>query len=313
MPRIKLILNPVADRGHAWKSEPDLRRIVQEEIEKTGDVDAYDLTWVSTEYPLHATELASEKGYDAVVALGGDGVVHEIVNGLMTFDADQRPRLGVIPIGSGNDFAHNVGLPDDPHEAARCIIGDITRPIDAGIITDGTGRSEYWNNTVGIAFSGAVNIAGRKRTKMRGFLVYFVAVLETILFKPADLDATFKIDDQQLFDRRVSMISVNNGPREGGGFPTSPNAIMDDGLLTYTLMRHVGRLGMLRFLPVVMAANHLKYTKIFDNNTAKHMNIKGQQTMVIHTDGEVYGPWEANIREVDISIIPGALQVLCSC
>jgi diacylglycerol kinase family enzyme len=108
MPRkVKLILNPMADMGNAWTVANDLRPIVSE---YEGQVD-----WSGTVYPTHATELArqaAQEGYDLVVALGGDGTAHEVVNGLMQVPPEQRPALGVVPTGSGNDFAHAIGIPN---------------------------------------------------------------------------------------------------------------------------------------------------------------------------------------------------------
>jgi YegS/Rv2252/BmrU family lipid kinase len=316
MPRLKLILNPAADRGHAAELEPSLRGVVDEEVQNAShNGHSYELEWCRTEGPWHAAELAREAAsgdFDAVVAIGGDGTVHEVVNGLMHIDADRRPQLGVIPIGSGNDFAHNMGLPDEPHAAARCVIGDTARVVDVGRISDAAGRQQFWDNTVGIGFSGAVNIASRRHTQLRGFMMYLVSVLETILFRPPALEARLTVDGTVL-ERSVSMISICNGPREGGGFPVNPNAIMDDGLITYTLMRKMGRVNMLRFLPVVMNANHLKYPRFFQEGVAHQIGIETDTGMAIHVDGELFSSFEADTRRVEVEIIPQALRVLCSC
>ena len=103
--KVKLILNPMADLGRAWQTANDLRPIAQEF--------KGELTWSGTVYPTHAIELAkqaAEEGCDIVVAMGGDGTVHEVMNGLMQVPADKRPVMGIVPIGSGNDFAWMVGV-----------------------------------------------------------------------------------------------------------------------------------------------------------------------------------------------------------
>src|SRR5512138_571861 len=103
--KVKIILNPMADMGNAWRIARDLRSIT----EQHGGVD-----WSGTVYPGHAIALAkqaAEQGYDMVIAMGGDGTVHEVVNGLMQVPEGQRPALGVVPVGSGNDFAHAIGVP----------------------------------------------------------------------------------------------------------------------------------------------------------------------------------------------------------
>jgi len=244
------------------------------------------------------------------VATGGDGTVHEVVNGLMAMEEDKRPMLGVLPVGSGNDFAFNVGIPIDIAEAVQCVFSQNTRKVDIGTIHDGNGRKEYWNNTIGIGFAGAVTIESRGLKNLRGFTLYLVAVLKTILFKPQALRAEYRIGSGDLQHRDISMLSLCNGPREGGGFPVAPDAILDDGLLTYMIMSKVGRLQMLYFLPIVMSAKHLRYTKFFEGGHTDSFTVETDKTMAIHADGELFGPWEANVRKLEVSMIPAALRVL---
>lgn len=309
MTRYKLILNPASDKWHTKDRLKTLQKLA-EELARGG---SHELVWATTDRPRHAIDLARDaesEGFDVVVAVGGDGTVHEVVNGLMQSPYDTRPKLGIIPVGSGNDFAANIGLPKKSEEALQRLFSGKLRTIDIGTITDQTGRTEYWDNTVGIGFSGAVNIASRKLTNLRGFASYLVAVLQTIFFKPQELNAKLAIEGRPDHEQGISMISVCNGPREGGGFPVAPDAIMDDGRITYTVMRQVNRAQMLFFLPVVLTAQHLRFKKFFTPGTTLHFSIHTDKTMAIHTDGEVFGPWEADIRQVSMSLIPAALDVL---
>ncbi len=313
MRRFKFILNPQADRGHTARIMGTLEQLVVNQAQELGNGQV-ELLWVETERPLHATSLAqraAEEGYDIVVAVGGDGTVHEVVNGLMKIDTDRRPILGILPVGSGNDFAYNVGVPARVGEAIRCLFADNVRTVDVATITDGTGRTEYWDNTVGIGFSGAVNIAVRSIKRLRGFPLYLVGVLQTILLKPPALKALLAREGRPDEERWVSMISLCNGPREGGGFPVAPGARMDDGLLTYMVMNRLSRLQMLYFLPIVMGAKHLNYPQYFEQGTTMHFRIQADQALAIHADGEVFGSWEANIRQVEVAVVPAALRVLC--
>lgn len=309
MTRYKLILNPASDKWHTKDRLKSLQKMADELAIGAN----HELVWATTEHPLHAVELArtaASEGFDVVVAVGGDGTVHEVVNGLMQSPYDTRPKLGIIPVGSGNDFAANIGLPKKSEAAVRRLFVAKARTIDIGTITDETGRTEYWDNTVGIGFSGAVNIASRKLTNLRGFLSYLVAVLQTIFFNPQHLHAKLAIEGHPDTQQDISMISVCNGPREGGGFPVAPNAVMDDGRITYTVMRGVNRAQMLFFLPIVLAAQHLRFKKFFTPGTTLHFSVATDKTMAIHTDGEVFGPWEAGIKQVSMSLIPAALDVL---
>ena len=317
MRRLKMIFNPVADRGHAAQSADELQEAVEAEVaaarENGQDI---ELTWTRTQYKGHAVDLARDavaEGFEVVTAIGGDGTVHEVVNGLMAAEKERRPALGVIPFGSGNDFAHNVGLPSDPREAARCLFGDTTRTVDVGTIKDGSGRCEYWTNTVGIGFGGAVNMAARKYTRIRGFFVYLAAVFETIASAPFSLKAKIQVDGNGPVEHEVAMIAFCNGPREGGGFFVGPGAEMDDGLITYMLMRNMSRVNMLRFLPIVMTGNHLKYPRYFQRSEARHIVLETDRTMAIHADGEVFGSWEAGIRQLELGIVPSAVRVLTNC
>jgi YegS/Rv2252/BmrU family lipid kinase len=314
MPRLKMILNPAADHGHASELGLTLRELLDRQAQAAShDGCRYELTWVKTEYPRHAVDLAAqakEEGYDVVVAIGGDGTVHEVINGLMQIDPDQRPQLGVIPAGSGNDFAANLGLPPQPFEAARALFGPSDRLVDVGLITGPDGQLEYWDNTIGVGFSGAVNIATRHLRRWRGFMLYFIATLETILFRPPALNTRLTIDDKPPFERPISMLSLCNGPREGGGFPVMPGALMDDGLISYAIMRKMGRVNMLRFVPVVMKGKHFSYPRFFEGGTAQRFEIESDRAMAIHTDGEIYSSWETDVRHIVVSMIPAAIRVL---
>src|SRR5438270_2446062 len=144
----ELIFNPMADRGRSGQKASDLRAMVEE----LGGAD-----WRGTEYPAHATAIAAmaaDEGYQTVVALGGDGTVHEVINGLMRIPAERRPRLGMVPMGSGNDFAGGSQLADTANlqAAIRRVFGAAERRVDVALIRDGSGRSEYFDNTAGIGF-----------------------------------------------------------------------------------------------------------------------------------------------------------------
>lgn len=315
MPRMKLILNPVADRGRAADVGKALQVVLRERAEvESHNGKHYDLDWVLTEHTGHATQLArkaAEEGFDIVVAVGGDGTVNEVVNGLLQVDSKRRPKLGAIPIGSGNDFTHNVGIPDKAAEAIHGLFSEKTRKVDAGTIKDHTNNREmFWDNTIGIGFGGAVNSAAKQWPGLYGFVMYLVAVIQTIVFKPPALEASIQYDDNPPVQRSIAMLSICNGPREGGGFPVAPNAVMDDGLISWVIMRKMGRLPMFYFVPVVMSAGHLAYKSYFSEGTAKHIRVQTDKEMVIHVDGELFCPYDQDVHDVEVTFMPGALEVL---
>ncbi len=300
--RTKLIINPNADMGNAWRQAADLRPVIQE----FGGAD-----WTGTVYPTHATELAHEaalQGYDLVVAVGGDGTVHEVINGLMKVPQDERPALGVVPLGSGNDFAHSIGVDGPPPTALRQVMTGESKWIDIGLVEDGKGRREYWDNTLGIGFDAMVTIRSHSLPVLRGFLMYIVAVLQTILLDHNAPFITFKSDEETWEDRKL-MLVICNGPREGGGFFVAPEARNDDGVLHYASIANVSRPMMLRIVPEVMRGTHGRFQTV-RMGQLKTLDLVSDKPLYIHTDGEVFSAFGTDVRELRIEVLPKALEVI---
>jgi diacylglycerol kinase (ATP) len=302
MSKIQLIFNPQADRGRSGQRASDLRAIV----DSLGGAD-----WRGTEYPAHATEIAAQAaahGYDTVAALGGDGTVHEIINGLMKIEAARRPRLGIVPLGSGNDFAPTAGIQADPQEAIRRVFNGAAKPIDIALMQDASGRSEYFNNTAGIGFDAAVNIRSRQIKGLYGFLMYFTATMQTIAqnFEAPHMQVTF---DGGTIDQPLLMLTLGNGPREGGGFLTTPASKIDDGLLDFVYIKKISQFRMLQLVPKVMNGSHVTDPDVKIEKTTR-LVLDADRALPIHTDGELFAPYEANVRHVEVSMAPGAIQLI---
>jgi YegS/Rv2252/BmrU family lipid kinase len=302
MRKVKLIFNPMSDRGRSGQKASDLQAIV----DKMGGAD-----WVGTDYPGHATELAEQAGkdgYDTVVALGGDGTAHEVVNGLMQLPEDQRPALGLIPIGSGNDFAFASGISMNPQVAMQRIFRGTPAPVDIGVITDGNGRTEYWDNSVGMLFDAAVNIQSRRITRLYGFAMYLVAVIRSIIenYDPTRLKLTI---DGTSNEHELLMLTLGNGPREGGGFMTTPDARNDDGQFDYLMITPISRLMMFRLLPEAMKGTHARFDCV-TLGCFRSLELEADRAVPIHLDGELWAPYEADVRELTVGILPGALNLI---
>ena len=300
--KVKLIVNPNADIGRAWRLTADLRPV----IEAFGGAD-----WSGTVYPTHATELArqaGEAGYEIVIAVGGDGTVHEVVNGLMQIPASQRPRLGAVPMGTGNDFAHLMGMKQNPSEALWQVLNGKPKAIDIGRLQDEHGRVEYWDNTVGIGFDATVTIRSRNIGFLHGFLLYLAAVLQTIALNH-DAPVMKVSTDQESWEERMLMLCACNGPREGGGFRVAPKARPDDGTFNYIGVRKVSRPMMLRLLPEFMRGTHERFKQIRLGQFTR-LELESSQAVMIHADGEIYAGFGTNIRRLSVEILPGALEVM---
>jgi len=303
MPRkVKIILNPMADMHNAWRVANDLRPVIND----YGGAD-----WSGTVYPTHATALAKqagEQGYDMVIAMGGDGTVHEVVNGLMQLPEDKRPILGVVPVGSGNDFAHAIGVPLRSDLALAHALNGKPSPVDIGLMTDDHGRKEYFDNTLGIGFDGVVTIRSHKLPLLRGFLMYLTAVIQTILLNHDPALMQLETDGRK-WEQRNLMLVLCNGPREGGGFLVAPDAKPDDGILHYAMIEMCSRFTMFRIVPEVMKGTHGRFKQV-TLGSCKKISISADRPQYIHADGEIYTSFGSNLRKLTVEILPGALQIV---
>lgn len=299
--KTKLIINPNADLGRAWRWGADLRPIVEE----FGGAD-----WAGTVYPTHATELArqaAEDGYELVISVGGDGTTHEVINGLMQVPPEKRPRLGVVPVGTGNDFASNVGMQTHPAAAMRQVFTGKPKKVDLGLIESGE-RREYWDNTLGIGFDAVATIHSRSVPVMRGFFVYLIAVIKTILLNHDPAHLVVKTD-QGDWEDDILMLVVCNGPREGGGFQVAPGATVDDGWLNYAAIRKISRPMMFRLIPEVMKGTHGRFPQV-RMGMIRELKLKSDRPLYIHADGEIFSGFGTDVRELTIRVLPAAIEVM---
>jgi diacylglycerol kinase (ATP) len=300
--RIKLIFNAHADRGRAW----DIATYLQSIIERHGGG-----SWAATEYPTHATQIAEQaarEGYEVVAALGGDGTVHEVVNGLMRVPAENRPMLASVPIGSGNDFSSNNGIQEDMELAMQRVFTGEPKKVDIGQVTDGSGRTEYIDNTLGIGFDAAVTIHSYQITRLRGFSMYLWAVIQTIL-RNHDAPHMTITTDEETFEQDVLMLVLCNGPREGGGFYVAPDAKPDDGIFHYAMIENVSRPMMFRLIPEVMNGTHGRFKQVRLGKFRK-LELVSERPLTIHIDGEIFAGFTSDVCKLHVTIIPGALQLI---
>lgn len=300
--RVKLIVNPNADLGRAWRAAADLRPVVEE----FGGAD-----WAGTVYPTHAIELArqaAEEGYELVISAGGDGTAHEVINGLMQVPAERRPRLGAVPLGSGNDFSHAIGMDSRPAYALRQIFTGQPRRIDVIQLEDEHGRKEYIDNTLGVGFDATVTIRSRRVPVVHGFLIYLVSVLQTIVLNHEAVRMVVRTD-QGDWEERMLMLVLCNGGREGGGFHLSPQAKMDDGWINYVGVRAVSRPMMLRLLPEFMNGTHERFPQVLTGK-CQDLQLDSDRPLFIHMDGEIFAGFGMDVRHLKARIIPGAIEVM---
>jgi YegS/Rv2252/BmrU family lipid kinase len=296
---IKVILNPVAGRGYGARVEPELRRHLAAE--------GLDFDLVQTTAPWHAAELAEQAandGFEIVVAAGGDGTTNEVVNGLMAASqGGVTCTLGVIPVGSGSDFANNVGIPAELQAACRSLARGRTRVVDVCRVTIPDQPPRYFDNTVNVGFGGTVTVEAKKIKWVRGMALYLPAVLKTV-FLAQNPQVTLEYDDQEMILPAL-MICVGNGAREGGGFFCTPNAQPDDGLLDLCIVREIGRVAMLGLIPHFMKGTHVDREPV-TMTRARRVTISSQDKLIAHMDGEILC---TDAHRITCEILPGRLRV----
>ena len=293
---VRFIVNPASGMGKTGRQLDKLR-------EQAVGLDA---EWLVTDSPGHATRLAARAGdCEVVAAVGGDGTVHEVVNGLMQLPAAERPALAVIPSGTGNDFVFGSQAPPTTERALAALHDEGRKRIDLAHLR-GAGRDEYICNTAGIGFDATVNVQSRF-VLLRDFPKYLIATLWTILYYFAAPRTLLRWNDNRAV-YRVMMLVVGNGPREGG-FLTTPDSRMDDGILDFLVAGEVSRLNMLLLLPQVLAGTHLGNPAVQLVSTTR-LSLACEADLCIQADGEFYCLPGEGVRRLDVQIVPEALELV---
>ena len=299
---ICVIFNPNAKRGR-------LRCISKALADSFQRI--HKLAWLETSSPGEATELARKAGedrYRCVVAMGGDGTVHEVVNGLMSVAQLHRPALGVIPVGTGNDFAYATGAVSDPQHALRAVLKGKPAPIDVGRIYDDNGRRAFFINSAGMLLDAAINRESQSLRRPPGFLLYFAATIRSLIhyFEPVQMRLT---TDGRAVEQSLVLMAVGNGKREGGVFMITPDAKINDGLLDYVTVRSMSRWRMFGILPCVMRGTHGRYKPVTAGQF-RTMQVEADRPIPIHLDGELWARREDQVRRIQIEVLPGAIQLI---
>jgi len=301
MTRIRVIVNPQAGRGHAATLTPR----IHESFERLGA----DYSLVHTSAPGDGRTIAREAigdGVDTIVAVGGDGTSHEILNGMMDVaNGETVGNLAWIRGGSGNDFAAACSVPVDVDAACRLVVQGVTRVVDvARVVVDGQ-LTRFFGNVVGVGFDGLVSKETRNAKKARGLALYLPAVLRTILVTMSPMRVAVTLDDEEL-DVEPMMIAVVNGPREGGGFIISPDAKLDDGLLDVMVVDKASRMQMLGLVPRFLKGTHLSHERV-SLRTARRVHITSNDPLHFHVDGELLCDVA---HDIAIEVVPSALRVV---
>lgn len=291
--RTLVIFNPEAKHGETAKLVPVIEQLLTNVPHDS----------VLTQAPGHAQELAAAtRGYDVVVAVGGDGTVHETLNGLMQIPPDERPALGVFPTGSGNDTRRTLGIPEDLAEAALTITTGVRKRFDVGRCND-----IYFNNSFAAGLDAKVTakaVEYKVTTGRSGLWLYLTALLHVLFHDLGSFDLSIAFDGGEPARYDTLIIAMTQGPTYGGGFFITPDAAPDDALFDVCMIDPLTLPNALVRLPFVIAGKHTKM-KVVHMSRHHTATIEAACPVPAQIDGEVL--FESRY---DISMLPGAIECI---
>ena len=301
-----VIANPAARSGKGVDAAATVEGTLHYYADKTSGLELK-----LTKAPGDAMRIAeSSEGVDTVIAVGGDGVIHEIANGLMHITENKRPQLAVVPVGSGNDFARTLGMEiNDAAKALNQIMHGEHSVIDLGLV-DG---HLYFIQTLSFGLDAAIALDTTTRrasnSRQRGALLFASSGLKILAqakegwqYRAAWVDASGTGHDQE---GTAAVFALQNGPTYGGGFRITPQALPDDGVLD--LCRSIGLPNIPVTLATFLAARFGKHTgsNFLAFSQFKHLELEFETEPPSQIDGE---PLHGTRHIIDIT--PNALRII---
>jgi diacylglycerol kinase (ATP) len=285
----KFIVNPIAGGGRASALVPK----IQEYFNNAGaEFDIY-----TTRGPKDAIEAAAEaaaKGFDIVVAVGGDGTVNEVLNGI----AETGAALATVHGGKGNDFATAINMPRNIEKACASLLKAEIKQIDLGRVMD-----RYFINSVGVGFDAAVALRVNNGVKFfKGVSAYIYAFFEMLTsYEPVEME--IDLGDGPVSDMPL-LVAVGIGQSYGGGMRIVPDAIMDDGLFDVCIMEVMNRPKLIYYFPRVFSGT-LKNIEQAHMYRTPEVKLKLSEPRPMHLEGEIlFGDY------MHFTLQPQAMKVL---
>jgi diacylglycerol kinase (ATP) len=299
--RTKVIVNPVAGARSTQRKWPVISRL----LERIGL--SFDFNY--TEGVGHAMELArvaASDGYRCLVAVGGDGTVNEVANGIIHSQNAAATALGVVSTGTGSDFARSAGLERDYTNACSKLTSSRRLTIDVGVVayqSDGQRQERFFVNSAGVGFDAAVTRETERLPKFFGGTIPYVAGMLRTLVSYKNKSIVLKVGDEEE-SCRVLSVAVANGNYMGGGMRIAPGAELDDRLLDVVVIGDFGKLELLKEFPKVYKGTHINLPKVSVKKASK-VTIESTEPMLLYADGEVLGECP-----VEFGVVPKALSIV---
>ncbi|MGB9224400.1 diacylglycerol kinase [Mycobacterium sp.] len=292
--KITALTNPHSGHGAAVEASQHAMARLQHH-----GVEVIEIVGENAEDARYLLAAAVEKGTDAVVVTGGDGVISNALQVLARTDVP----LGIIPAGTGNDHAREFGIPTkDPEAAAGVIIDGWTETIDLGRIRDRTGVAKWFGTVAATGFDSLVTDRANRMSWPHGRLRYYIAMLAE-LSQLRMLPFRLVLDGTQEIEADLTLVAFGNTRSYGGGLQICPNADRSDGLLDLTMVKSESRTNLIRFFPTALKGTHVNLDEV---TTARAKTIEVECPGInVYADGDF-----ACLLPAEISAVPAALQIL---
>jgi YegS/Rv2252/BmrU family lipid kinase len=303
--RAFIVANPKAKSGRVGNEWDRLERMIRDNYHGEFHVEF-------TTAPLHATSLtrqALKDGYELLVAVGGDGLINEVVNGFFEDRKVINPQaaLGILPFATGADFVKTLGIPGDFGSAVKHLNASSDKLCDVGSITadglDGQRLDRYFINVAECGVGAEVVDRVNKSTKMFGGTVSFTwSILRTMPFY-RNKTMHYSIDQGQETEARVNNLIVANGKFFGAGLQPAPDAKIDDGLFDISVIRDVGFIKGAGNLGKLRDGTYLKLPYVTFQR-GRSVSARCDEQVLIEADGEVIGKLPATFN-----LLPAAIRI----
>lgn len=294
---IPLFINPAAGRGRGEKHAESICRLLADSgvtCEMIHSTAVGDM-----EYKVFA---AASAGADRIIVAGGDGSVHEAVNGVLR--SSSQTALGVIPVGTGNDFAKACAIPLHWEDATRLLADRIGSDMPLRYIDAGRMNDRYFANGAGIGFDAKINHIARGNRLPLGDLVYLIAVFQGVWDGVITPRVRMRYDTTD-YNGPVTLVEVCNGASVGGIFQIAPMARNDDEFLDLVFVGPVGRLRIFTLLPQLIKGSHINAPEVTCARV-NSLSLIADAPVPSHLDGEV----QALQTEFQIEILKRSLAIL---
>ena len=297
----KVIVNPVAGARSTRRKWPIISRL----LERIGLSFDFDYT-EGVGHAIELARIAASDGYRYLVAVGGDGTVNEVANGILISPNAAATALGVVSTGTGSDFARSAGLARDYTAACNNLKSSKRLAIDVGVVEcqcQGKKQERFFVNSAGVGFDAAVVKETERLPKFFGGTIPYVAGMLRALVSYRNKNIVLRVGDEEK-RQRVLNVAVANGNYMGGGMHVAPDAELDDELLDVVVIGDFGKLELLKEFPTVYKGTHINHPKVSVKKTPS-VSIESAEPMLVYADGEMLGECPASFR-----VVPKALSLV---